>query len=69
MRNDLPRLIRLPDALSMTGLGRTAFLTKVREGEIQPPVRLTARAVAWRESDLCAWVQSRPTVEPRNKAA
>lgn len=63
------RLLRLSDALKLTGLGRTIFLGKVRCGEIAAPVRLTVRSVAWRESDLIAWIESRPTVQPRGKAA
>ena len=61
------RLARLPNALNITGLGRTSFLDKVRIGEIAAPLRLTARAVAWRESDLYAWINSRPIATRRGK--
>lgn len=54
------RLARLPAALAITGLGRTSFLDKVRTGEIAAPVRLTARAVAWKESELFRWIDSLP---------
>lgn len=62
------RLVRLPEALRLTGLGRTSFLDRVRRGEIASPVRLTERAVAWRETDLAAWIDSRPRVELRRSA-
>lgn len=60
IRPDTHRLLRLPEALKMTGLGRTAFLDRVRSGEIAPPVKLTERASAWREVDLQRWIDSRP---------
>jgi prophage regulatory protein len=59
------RLLRLPDALRLTGLGRTAFLDRVRSGEIPAPVKLTERASAWRECDLQRWIDSRPTAARR----
>ncbi len=62
------RLLRIQEALSLTSLRRTAFLEKVRNGEIPAPVRLSAQAVAWRESDLIAWIESRPIAHPRRKA-
>lgn len=65
---NLSRLVRLPECLRLTGLGRTAFLDRVKRGEIAAPVRLTERAVAWREDDLAAWIDSRPRVELRKAA-
>lgn len=59
-QRDTHRLLRLPEALQLTGLGRTAFLDRVRSGEIAPPVKLTERASAWREADLQRWIDSRP---------
>lgn len=65
MTSNTPRLVRLPEAMRITGLGRSSFLRLVRDGEIQPPVRLTLRAVAWREADLFDWVNTRPVVPAR----
>lgn len=67
MPSDTPRLVRKPEALRMLGLGNTAFHDLVRSGEIAPPVRLTKRAVAWRESDLIAWINTRPVVTRSGK--
>lgn len=66
---DTNRLLRLPEALQLTGLGRTAFLDRVRSGEIAPPVKLTTRASAWREADLQAWINSRPYRAARQQVA
>lgn len=60
MAHESPRLVRLAEALHITGLGRTAFMDRVRSGELPGPVQLTQRSVAWRESELLAWIDSRP---------
>ena len=67
MSSDTPRLVRKPEALRMLGLGNTAFHDLVRSGDIAPPVRLTKRAVAWRESDLINWINTRPIAARRGK--
>jgi prophage regulatory protein len=71
MQDEQPRerLARLPKAMDITGLGRTSFLDKVRKGEIAAPLRLTARAVAWKESDLMAWINSRPVATRRGRTS
>ncbi|MCB1599319.1 MAG: AlpA family phage regulatory protein [Xanthomonadales bacterium] len=69
MTSDTPRLVRKPEALRMLGLGPTSFHDLVRSGEIAPPVRLTKRAVAWRESDLIDFINSRPVVVRRGRTS
>lgn len=65
-------LVRLPEALRITGHSRTSFLDLVREGEIPAPVRIGKRAVAWRRGELLDWVEGRPRADrrpPRSTAA
>ncbi len=52
-----PRLVRLPMVMRMTGLGRSTIYRMVAARNFPSPVRLGARAVAWRQSDIdaCAW--------------
>lgn len=40
-------------------LSRTTIYRGVRAGTFPAPVRITERRVAWRESDVQAWIQSR----------
>jgi prophage regulatory protein len=48
----------------MVGIGRSTLYAWVADGEFPRPVRLGARAVGWRESDVSAWLASRkPTDE------
>ncbi len=53
------KIHRLPSALGLTGLCRSALYKALKEESFPEPVLLGKRAVGWRESDLTAWVQSR----------
>ena len=55
------KLIRLPIVEDRTGLGKSSVYAGVRAGTFPPPVRLSARAVAWRESDIDQWIAERTT--------
>ena len=55
------KLQRLPATMARTGLGRSSIYAGVRAGTFPAPVRLSARAVAWREEDLDKWVSERVT--------
>jgi prophage regulatory protein len=65
MDDEPSRLVRLPEVLRLTGLGRTAWLAEVREGRAPAPVRLSARTVAWRLVELREWIEARPRVNRR----
>lgn len=55
----LDKIHRLPSALAITGLCRTSLYKHLKEGNFPEPVRLGARAVGWKESELAEWVQTR----------
>lgn len=55
---DPDRLIRLAGALSLVGLGRSAWLELVRTGKAPAPIKL-GRATAWREAEVREWVRER----------
>ncbi|MNT65420.1 Prophage CP4-57 regulatory protein (AlpA) [compost metagenome] len=57
MRN---RLLRLADVKHMTGLGRSTIYAAIRDKSFPAAVNLTAHAVAWRESEIDAWIAARP---------
>ena len=54
------RLIKLPEVLRLTGLSRSTLYRKLKEGDFPRPVQLGKRAVAWRESEVIAWINGRP---------
>jgi len=53
------RLIRLPQVEGMTGLRRAHIYGLARRGLFPRPVKIGARASAWRESLVLAWIQER----------
>lgn len=63
------RILRRPEVQARAGLGRSALYAMIRRGEFPAPVRLTGSAVGWRESDVAAWIDSRPTADDGEGAA
>nr|WP_246035904.1 AlpA family transcriptional regulator [Aliishimia ponticola] len=55
------RLIRRPEVEARTGLSRSTLYDWMKRGEFPQPVKLGARLVAWRESDVTEWLESRET--------
>jgi prophage regulatory protein len=53
------RLLRRPQVQARVGIGRTTIYAMVNDGTFPAPVQLGARAVAWRESEIDAWIASR----------
>lgn len=53
------KLVRLPIVESLTGLKRSSIYKAMRERTFPGSVRLSARAVAWRESEVLAWCAER----------
>ena len=52
-------LMRRPAVEARTGLSRSAIYDLMTRGECPRPVRLSAKAVAWKASEVAAWVASR----------
>ena len=67
--NDIPeRLLRRREVEEMTGLGTTSIYKFMNQGRFPQPVRLTARSVRWRLSEINAWIAEQ-TSEPKAAAA
>ncbi len=56
------RILRLTLVTSLTGLSRSSIYRHERAGSFPPRVRLGANSVGWREADIVAWLESRPSV-------
>ena len=52
-------LLRLPAVMMRCGLGRSSIYAGVKAGTFAAPVRLSARAVGWREDEIERWVSER----------
>ena len=61
----IDRLVRLAEAKHLTGLGRTAIYAGMAAGTFPRNVLIGSRAVAWKHSELMAWVQARPAAPIR----
>lgn len=67
----LDRLLRLPEVEFLSGLKKTSIYQ--RSDGFPAPVKV-GRSTAWRESEVNAWIASRPTAvikqaSPRSAAA
>lgn len=56
------KLLRLPRVVEITALGKSSIYAGVKSGAFPTPVRLSARAVGWREDDIDKWVSERVKV-------
>lgn len=52
-------LLRRPVVEARTGLSRSTLYDWMQKGCFPQPVKLGTRLVAWRESDIAAWLESR----------
>lgn len=52
-------LLRRSEVEQLVGLRRSALYKLMAAGEFPRPVKLSARAVAWRQSEVAAWIEAR----------
>jgi prophage regulatory protein len=57
--NSTCAILRRPAVEARVGLGRSAIYAMMAKNLFPKPVRLTAKAVGWRERDVSAWLESR----------
>jgi len=55
------KLIRLPEVRQRVPLSRSMIYELMSRGEFPTPVSLGARSVAWIESEVDAWVETKIT--------
>lgn len=54
-------LLRRHEVERRTGLSRSTLYEWMSRGEFPRPVRLGARRVAWRATDIATWIEARET--------
>ena len=57
-QEDSGKLLRLEAVISLIGMKRSWILQKVKDGKFPKPLRLSPRAVAWRQSDVMEWINA-----------
>lgn len=58
-RAEMDSILRLHDVLEISGASRSSIYLWVSAGIFPPPVKLGARAVGWRRSDVQRWLADR----------
>ena len=56
----VPRIMRLPAVLLVTGLTRSSLYRLMAQRAFPTPVKLDKRSVGWRQHDVREWNESRP---------
>jgi prophage regulatory protein len=59
---EAPRLLALRAVTDRTSLSRMSILRAVARGDFPRPLRLSSQRIAWRESDVADWINSRTPV-------
>ncbi|HAY47047.1 MAG TPA: hypothetical protein DCY55_12315 [Gammaproteobacteria bacterium] len=50
------KILRLSNVLSATGLSRSSIYKKMDDGSFPQRIRLSDRAVGWREEEISDWI-------------
>lgn len=53
------RFIRIKEVINQTGFSKSHIYTLARKGLFPKPVRLSESSVAWLESEVHEWMQTR----------
>lgn len=53
------RVLRKPQVTKITGLSAATLWRQVKTGRFPRPIRLSAQAVGWIESEVFAWLDAR----------
>lgn len=56
----MDRLLTLAQVKDATGLGKSAIYAAMQRNDFPLPVKITAKASRWRESEIAAYIDSRP---------
>lgn len=66
MKTDLT-ILRLPQVIERTGLGRSSIYAAIAEGFFPRPVKLSERAIGFLAIEVDAWIEAR--VRARDEGA
>lgn len=56
---EVQKFLRIDDVKAATGLSRSSIYNMMRDRSFPAAVRISARLVAWRASDVSAWQASK----------
>ena len=61
------RLLRLPEVMTRTGLGRSQVYALMKQGKFPPSVKLSPQSIAFVEQEIEGWIRQR--IEARQVVA
>ena len=61
-------LLRLNQVMARTGLSRSSIYQRIKSQQFPAQSPIGARAVAWSESSIEAWIQSRLAINREKRA-
>lgn len=61
----LDRLLELKQVLAITTLSRSCLYRDVFKGLFPAPIKIGKSRIAWRASEVAAWIAKQPKVTPR----
>ena len=50
-----PRILRLPEVLQITGMGKTFIYDRMRDGTFPKQIQLGSRTVVWKDLGVIFW--------------
>ncbi|MGD9671560.1 MAG: helix-turn-helix transcriptional regulator [Hyphomicrobiaceae bacterium] len=56
----LDTLLSIGEVTTIVGASRSTIYAWLKQGLFPPPIRIGPRRVAWRTSEIQAWIDSRP---------
>ena len=63
------KILRRSEVQRVTGLSKATIWRLVKMGDFPRPIRLGARAVGWKSSEIADWIESRPRATSENQPA
>jgi prophage regulatory protein len=62
-RRSSPQLLSIRDVSAMTSLSRRTLYAKASDGTFPKPLKISKRRIAYRETDVRAWLEAQPQVQ------
>ena len=62
----IDQFIRRRDVVRITGIPQSTLYSMMACGDFPPSYRLGKRTVAWKASEIAAWMRSRPAYKARS---
>ena len=60
------RLLRIDEVLEMVGISKSVLYEMIGREQFPRPVRISLRAVGWRQRDIDDWLESLPPATGEN---